>query len=44
MAGLGDRLQAGLGDRYQVEQEIGQGGMAVVFRAVDRKHNRTVAI
>ena len=44
MAELHDKLQAALGERYQVEKEIGQGGMAVVFRALDRKHNRTVAV
>jgi len=44
MTGLRDRLQTGLGDRYAVEEEIGQGGMALVFRARDRKHNRTVAV
>ncbi|MDH4351665.1 MAG: serine/threonine-protein kinase, partial [Gemmatimonadota bacterium] len=44
MMGLRDRLQAGLDDRYTVEEEIGKGGMAVVFRALDRKHNRTVAV
>jgi tRNA A-37 threonylcarbamoyl transferase component Bud32/tetratricopeptide (TPR) repeat protein len=44
MMGLRDRLQAALGDRYTVEEEIGQGGMALVFRARDRKHNRTVAV
>ena len=44
MAGLQDQLQTALGDRYQVEQEIGQGGMAVVFRALDRKHDRMVAV
>ena len=44
MTGLRDRLQAGLGDRYTVDEEVGQGGMAVVFRALDRKHNRTVAV
>ena len=44
MTGLRDRLQAALDDRYTVEEEIGQGGMALVFRARDRKHNRTVAV
>ncbi|HUQ20594.1 MAG TPA: protein kinase [Gemmatimonadaceae bacterium] len=33
-----------LGDRYDVEREIGRGGMATVFRAQDRKHDRPVAI
>jgi tetratricopeptide (TPR) repeat protein len=30
--------------RYDVETEIGRGGMAVVFRALDLKHQRPVAI
>jgi serine/threonine protein kinase/tetratricopeptide (TPR) repeat protein len=37
-------LEAGLAGRYAVEEEIGQGGMAVVFRALDRRHHRAVAI
>lgn len=31
-------------DRYEVEYEIGQGGMAVVYRGVDRILHRPVAI
>ena len=31
-------------DRYTVERELGQGGMAVVYLARDRKHDRPVAI
>ena len=27
-----DRLKAALADRYEIEREIGQGGMATVFR------------
>ena len=37
-------LSAAVGDRYEVEDEIGRGGMATVLRARDRKHNRLVAI
>ena len=33
-----------LGERYQVEARIGAGGMAEVFRGVDRVLGRTVAI
>ncbi len=44
MSELLQRLQAAVGDRYTVEREVGQGGMSVVFRALDRKHGRTVAI
>ena len=39
-----DRLTTALADRYQVEREIGQGGMATVYVARDRKHDRKVAI
>ena len=44
MSELLQRLQAAVGGRYAVEREVGQGGMSVVFRALDRKHGRTVAI
>lgn len=37
-------LVTALGDRYTVEEEIGSGGMAIVYRAVDRKHDRSVAL
>ena len=30
--------------RYQIENEIGAGGMATLFRARDIKHNRHIAI
>ena len=33
-----------LSDRYTVERELGRGGMAVVYLASDRKHDRPVAI
>lgn len=38
------QLAAALGDRYRVERELGQGGMAVVVLAEDLKHRRRVAI
>ncbi len=38
------RLQAALGDRYDVERRLDAGGMADVFLAQDRKHLRTVAL
>src|SRR5712671_1243391 len=38
------RLQAALVERYAIERELGQGGMAVVFLAQDLKHRRAVAI
>ncbi len=33
-----------LGDRYRIERELGRGGMARVFLALDTKHNRHVAV
>ncbi|HSL82832.1 MAG TPA: serine/threonine-protein kinase, partial [Thermoanaerobaculia bacterium] len=39
-----DRLNAALEDRYHVERELGQGGMATVYLAEDLKHDRKVAI
>jgi serine/threonine-protein kinase len=38
------RLQAALAERYRLQREIGQGGMAVVFLAEDLRHGRKVAI
>jgi serine/threonine-protein kinase len=39
-----DRLTAALSDRYRIERELGQGGMATVYLAHDLKHDRKVAI
>ncbi len=39
-----DRLAAALSDRYRIERELGQGGMATVYLAHDLKHDRRVAI
>ena len=39
-----DRLSAALADRYRLERELGQGGMATVYLAHDLKHDRNVAI
>ncbi len=38
------RLEAALSDRYRLEGELGQGGMATVYLAEDLKHARKVAI
>ncbi|HKP28929.1 MAG TPA: protein kinase [Gemmatimonadales bacterium] len=37
-------LAAILTDRYRVERELGQGGMATVYLAQDLKHDRQVAL
>jgi serine/threonine protein kinase len=37
-------LAAALADRYRVDRELGQGGMATVYLAEDVKHGRKVAI
>ena len=37
-------LQSALADRYQVERELGRGGMATVYLAKDLEHDRQVAI
>ena len=39
-----DRLTAALADRYRIERELGQGGMATVYLAHDLKHDRLVAV
>ena len=41
---LRDRLVAAVGDHYLIEEELGRGGMAAVFRALDARLNRRVAI
>ncbi len=38
------RLSAALADRYLLERELGQGGMATVYLAEDLKHHRKVAV
>jgi tRNA A-37 threonylcarbamoyl transferase component Bud32/Tol biopolymer transport system component len=38
------RLAAALADRYRIERELGQGGMATVYLAHDLKHDRKVAV
>jgi eukaryotic-like serine/threonine-protein kinase len=39
-----ERLTVALADRYRIERELGQGGMATVYLAHDLKHRRNVAI
>jgi serine/threonine-protein kinase len=38
------RLNAALEDRYRIERELGEGGMATVYLADDLKHERRVAL
>jgi serine/threonine-protein kinase len=38
------RLQQALAGRYQIERELGRGGMAAVYLAEDLKHHRHVAV
>jgi serine/threonine protein kinase len=44
MMGQVTRLSAELSDRYRIERELGQGGMATVYLAADLKHDRKVAL
>jgi len=39
-----DRLSTALADRYRIERELGEGGMATVYLAQDLKHDRKVAL
>lgn len=39
-----EALKAALADRYEIEGEIGRGGMATVYLATDLRHDRRVAI
>jgi serine/threonine-protein kinase len=39
-----ERVATALSDRYRLERELGQGGMATVYLAQDLKHDRKVAI
>jgi serine/threonine-protein kinase len=42
--GLAERLRRELADRYTIERELGHGGMATVYLAQDRRHERAVAL
>ena len=39
-----ERLKIALADRYVIERELGEGGMAKVYLARDLKHDRRVAV
>jgi serine/threonine-protein kinase len=39
-----EALRAGLSDRYDLQRELGAGGMAVVYLARDLQHDRVVAL
>ncbi len=44
MSGIPERLAAALADRYRIERQLGAGGMATVYLALDLRHRRRVAI
>ena len=44
MSSTADRFVAALADRYRVDRELGQGGMATVYLAEDVRHRRRVAL
>jgi len=44
VAELTERLNEALANRYRIERELGQGGMAKVFLARDLKYERAVAV
>jgi serine/threonine-protein kinase len=44
VADLREHLQSGLADRYRIERELGRGGMATVYLAIDLRHDRPVAL
>src|SRR5215211_6680279 len=44
MPDLDARLASALADRYRLERQLGQGGMAIVYLAEDFRHHRDVAV
>ncbi|MGE5749637.1 MAG: protein kinase domain-containing protein, partial [Gemmatimonas sp.] len=43
-AGIPSALCDALSDRYTIERELGEGGMATVYLARDNRHDRSVAL
>jgi choline dehydrogenase-like flavoprotein len=39
-----DSLRVALADRYRLDRQLGQGGMAIVYLAHDLKHDRDVTL
>ena len=44
MSDVRTSLASALADRYRIERELGQGGMATVYLAHDLRHDRQVAV
>ena len=44
MTEITERLKVAIADRYLIERELGQGGMATVYLAHDVRHDRKVAL
>ena len=44
MTSAAERLSSAIDDRYKIERELGEGGMATVYLAEDIRHRRKVAI
>ena len=44
MPDIDARLSPALADRYRIERELGEGGMAIVYLAEDVRHHRKVAV
>ncbi|HKH90458.1 MAG TPA: protein kinase, partial [Gemmatimonadaceae bacterium] len=41
---MNPQLIRSLADRYTIERELGRGGMATVYLALDARHHRRVAV